>query len=149
MITTREETKPASRLDQVWNYPFIEAIVNRRSRRFSMGATMNGGGLAYTSPHSPAPLTNLEEAILVTAATGVTGHTLADLPYQSGAKPEAGGGNVMASFNGRTVASADGIHGTALFVLNDEGTFLLRRPQDLPPVEIVELSQMTRERRLE
>jgi hypothetical protein len=127
----------------------MEAVVNRRSRRFSMGATMNGGALAYKSSQKPVPLSTLEEAILVTAAAGISGHPLADLPYDSGNVPESGGGNVIASFNGRTVASADGVHGTALFVINDEGTFLLRRPQDLPQVEISDLGNMTHDRRLE
>ncbi len=127
----------------------MEAVVHRRSRRFSVGATLNGGGLAYKSPQDPLPLSTLEEAILVTAATGISGYPLGDLPYQSGDVPEGGGGNAMAAFNGRTVASADGVHGTALFVINDEGTFLVKRPQDLAHAEIGDLGQMTRDRRLE
>jgi hypothetical protein len=127
----------------------MEAIVNRRSRRFAMGATMNGGSLAYQSPHSPAPLAALEEAVLVTAAAGLSGYCLGELPFEPGDQHEAGGGNVMASLNGRTVASADAVHGTALFLLNDEGTYLLRRPQDLPVAEVAGLSQLARDGQLE
>jgi len=152
MSTAPEKSTPASLLNDVWNYPFMEAIINRRSRRFSMGATMPGGGLAYKSSEKPMPLTTLEEAILVNAAVGFSGYPLADLPYTSSpGKIGDGGGNVMASFNGRTGASADAVHGTALFLLNDEGTFLLKRPQDmgLTPDETDELHKLTHDRQLE
>jgi len=149
MSATHETSRNQTLLDGVWNYPFMEALVNRRSRRFSMGATLGGGGLAYKSTQKPVSLTTLEEAILVTAATGISGYPLADLPFQSGDVPESGGGNVLLSYNGRTVASADAVHGTALFIINDEGTFFLKRPQDLPQVEMGDLGQLTHDRQVE
>ena len=136
-------------LEQLWNYPFMDAIVNRRSRRFSLGAEMNGGGLAYKSKAVPVPLSRLEEAILVSAGIGITGYALGELPYTAGDKHEAGGGNVMAALTGRTVASADAVHGTALFVINDEGTYLLKRPQDFPQVDIGDLGELAHHQQVE
>src|SRR6476659_4293692 len=88
--------------DSVWNYPLMDAVMHRRSRRFSRGASMNGGGLAYVSQQAPLALSALEEALLVVAAAGVTGFVLGELPYGSGAQPESGGGNVMVTLTGRT-----------------------------------------------
>lgn len=136
-------------LERAWEYSFMDAIVNRRSRRFSMGAEMNGGGLAYKSRHIPVPLSTLEEALLITAGTGITGYALGELPYTAGEKHEAGGGNVMAALTGRTVASADAVHGTALFVINDNGTYLLRRPQDFPQLDVADLGELSLRRRVE
>jgi hypothetical protein len=149
MITKVTETSPQSKLDQVWTYPLMDAIVNRRSRRFSTGAHLDGGALSYKSQLDPLPLSRLEEAILATAAAGINGYVLVDVPFESGSRPESGGGNVMAALTGRTGASADAVHATSLFIINDEGTYLLKRPQDLPKVEIGELGQMARDRRME
>src|SRR3954470_23613428 len=99
------------------SYPLLDAIRNRRSRRFALGAEMPGGGLAYKSTQSVVPLSTLEEAVLVFGAVGLTGFCLGELPFQSSA-PESGGGNVMASLRGRTIASADAVHTTILFVTN-------------------------------
>jgi hypothetical protein len=108
---------------------------------------LNGGPLAYRSTRSPQPLSREEEALLAFAACGITGYALAELPYQAGDRPEAGGGNIMTHFVGRTVPSGDAMHDCAVFVLNDRGTWLLRRPQDFPRPEIPELVQAAQERR--
>jgi hypothetical protein len=138
-----------AKLDHVWNYPLLDAIVNRRSRRFSSGAHLDGGALSYKSKLDPQPLSLLEEATLATAAAGINGYVLVDVPFESGSTPESGGGNVMAALTGRTGASADAVHATSLFIINDEGNFLLKRPQDLPKLEIGDLGQMARDQRME
>jgi len=89
-----------------------------------------------------------EEAALAFAGCGITGFALADLPYKGGDVPEAGGGNIMTHFVGRTVASGDAMHNITLFVFNDEGVWMLKRPQDYPREEIAGLSRAARERRL-
>ena len=43
------------------NFPLIEAIHGRRSRRFARGAVIPDGPLAYTSKNEPAPLSELEQ----------------------------------------------------------------------------------------
>jgi len=146
------ETQPSQHGEAVHNlraYPLVDALVHRRSRRFSVGATMPGGGLAYASAKAPQPLSAVEEAALAFAAAGVNGFCLGDIPYQPGALNEGGGGNVIANFVGRTGASADAIHGAALFVINDEGTYLLKRPQDLTLPDVNQLQQMAVDHRYE
>lgn len=132
----------------MFDYPLFDALLDRRSRRFGRGMRLNGGPLAYASTQPPQPLTLDEEAALVFAACGVTGHALAELPYQPGDVPEGGGGNIMTHFVARTVASGDAMHNITLFVINDEGAWLVRRPQDYPREEIPSLVQAARERRL-
>lgn len=96
--------------------------------------TIPGGPLAFRSRQEPSPLTEDEEAVLAWAACGVTGPALADLCYAAGQ-----GGNIMAGLTGRTVASGDGLQTVALVVMNDRGTWLQPRPQDLPAAEIGQL----------
>jgi hypothetical protein len=50
----------------------------------------------------------------------------------------------MVHFVGRTVASADAMHFVVLFVLNDDGVWMLRRPQDFPRGEIAGLVSQAR-----
>ncbi|HSR40513.1 MAG TPA: hypothetical protein VLL48_00035 [Longimicrobiales bacterium] len=105
---------------------------------------LNGGPLAHRSAEPPQPLSLDEEAALAFAACGVTGHALAELPYRSGEEPEAGSGNIMTHFVARTVASGDAIHAVVLFVLDDDGVWMLRRPQDYPRAEVAELTDAAR-----
>jgi hypothetical protein len=134
--------------ERLARYPLLDALIERRSRRFGGGMSLNGGPLAYNSAHTPKPLSLEEEAALAFAGCGITGFALAELPYESGDVPEAGGGNIMTHFVGRTVASGDAMHNITLFVINDEGVWMLRRPQDYPRDEISGLSQAAREHRL-
>ena len=72
---------PYSLLPQVekaWNFPLFEAIVGRRSRRFGFGMELSHGPFAYKSDKDPLPLDEAETAILVAAATGVTGAILCE-----------------------------------------------------------------------
>src|SRR5580765_5125979 len=109
-------------------YPLLNALRERRSRRFGLGMKMPGGPLAFQSRHQPRPLTEAEEAALVFAACGVTGHALADLCYARGE-----GGSIMAGLVARTIASGDGLQTVALVVTNDQATYLIRPPRGLPP----------------
>lgn len=130
------------------HYPLLEALIERRSRRFGRGMRLNGGPLAYTSTHPPRPLSLDEEAALAFAGCGLTGYALAELPYDTGDEPEAGAGNIMTHFVGRTVASGDAMHAVALFVLNDEGAWWLKRPQDFPRTDLPALIEDARAHRL-
>jgi hypothetical protein len=144
-----EPTRPS--LDapaRLAEYPLLDALIERRSRRFAPGMRLNGGPLAYQSKRPPEPLTIEEEAALAFAACGVTGYALAELPYQTGDLHEAGSGNIITHFVGRTVSSGDAIHCVTLFVIDDDGTWLLKRPQDYPRAEIAELARAAREHRL-
>src|SRR5262245_3057485 len=112
-------------------YPLIAALKDRRSRRFCLGMSLDGGPLSYKSRFAPVPLSETEQALMAFAACGVTGCALADLSYGPN-----GGGNIMSGLIGRTIASGDGIQTVSLFVTSDSGTYLYRRPQDLPVKEI-------------
>lgn len=119
----------------VLHYPLIDALRLRRSRRFVMGMKSADGPLAFESRKPAVPLTEDEEALLAFAACGVTGPALADLVYTPN-----GGGTIMAGLLGRTIASGDAINTASIFVINDGGTYLLKRPQDFAPEEIPELA---------
>ncbi|MEO5802380.1 MAG: hypothetical protein ABIR24_02535, partial [Verrucomicrobiota bacterium] len=61
------------------HYSLLDAMRDRRSRRFGLGMKNEGGALAYQSRFSPKPLSEKEEAALAFAACGITGYALADL----------------------------------------------------------------------
>ena len=126
----------------------LNAIINRRSRRFAPGMTLDGGPLSYRSNLAPQPLSEEEEAALAFAACGITGHAFAELPYRAGKARESGGGNIMTHFVGRTVASGDAMHNCTVFVINDQGAWLLKRPQDFPRELISQLVTDARAHRL-
>jgi hypothetical protein len=144
-MTTEAPSHSLDVADRLARYPLVESLIRRRSRRFAKGLRLNGGPLAYTSAQSPKPLSMDEEAALAFAACGITGPVLADLPYQTGDMPEASGGNIMSHLVGRTVASGDAIHSNAVFVINDDGAWMLKRPQDYPRAEVAELAQLARD----
>lgn len=65
-------------LEHLTGYPLLEALLERRSRRFSTGMEIEAGPTAYSSDQDPQPLTETEQAILTLAACGITGPALAD-----------------------------------------------------------------------
>src|SRR5579884_1211066 len=132
---------------QLAHYSLLDALLARRSHRFGKGMRLNGGPLAYESAQEPVPLSLTEEAALAFAACGVTGYTMGELPYDAGNVAEAGGGNIIMNFVGRTAFSADAAHLVTAFVLNDDGVWLLKRPQDYPRLEVPELVRAAREQR--
>ena len=123
--------------EELHRFPLLQALRERRSRRFGLGMKIPGGPLAYESRHKPAPLTEGEEAALVFAACGITGHALADLCYA-----KDGGGSIMAGLVARTIASGDGLQTVSLVVTNDEATYLIRKPRELPAAEVPELIEL-------
>lgn len=142
------EARSAKLGQRVASYPLLKALVERRSRRFGKGMHLNGGPLEYASQERPEPLTFEEEAALGFAACGITGSITAELPYQTGSVPEAGTGNVFTNLIGRTVGSADSIHSVIVFVINDNGTWMLKRPQDYPRTDIAGLAAAARDYKL-
>ncbi|ELZ06288.1 hypothetical protein C482_00660 [Natrialba chahannaoensis JCM 10990] len=118
----------------------LEALRKRRSRRFSTGIEIEGGPTAYTSDRDPQPLTETETALLVFAACGITGPPLLDWTYNEGE-----GGNMMAGLAGRTISSADAVNSMAMFVIQDDATWLARRPQDIPADELVDIMRLIAE----
>lgn len=132
MTTTTSHTERHGR-DTIADYPLLAALHNRRSRRFGRGMAIAHGPLAYTSDQPPLPLTEEEEALLAFSACRITGAALGELEYARGR-----GGGMLAGWTSRTTASADAVQNVALIVSNDEATYLIRRPQDMSPVEVAE-----------
>lgn len=130
---------PLPLLERIANFPLLTALRERRSRRFGLGMKIPAGPLAYQSRHKPSPLSEDEEAAMVFAACGLTGHALADLCYS-----KDGGGGIMAGLVARTIASGDALQTVALTVINDQGAWLVRRPRELPAGEISDLIELGR-----
>src|SRR6266550_7772135 len=131
------DTSPSELQEPLASYPLLTALRERRSRRFGLGMKIPSGPLAYESRHKPTPLTEQEEAALVFAACGITGHALAELCYA-----KDGGGSIMAGLVARTIASGDGLQTVSLVVTNDNATYLIRKPRELPGGEIPELIKL-------
>src|ERR1041384_4487316 len=136
-MQTQTSEMPAS--TNLFDYPLLTALRERRSRRFGLGMKIPAGPLAYESKHPPRPLTEDEEAAMAFAACGITGHALADLCYA-----RDGGGSIMAGFVARTIASGDGLQTVALIVINDRGAWLVRRPRELPAADLPQLIELGR-----
>jgi len=128
MLNERPQANP-NPTNRLSSYALLDALIERRSRRFAPGMRMNGGPLAF-------------------AACGISGYALAELPYQSGAQPEMGGGNIMLHFVARTAASGDASHAYTVFVMDAEGVWMLRRPQDYPRTDIPALIELARAHKL-
>ena len=140
--------RQTSALHDAQRVSLLNAMLARRSRRFAPGMCLPSGPLAFRSQRTPVPLREEEEAALAFAACGVTGYALAELPYGPSVAPESAGGNIMTHFVARTIASGDAMHDCTVFVINDAGTWMLKRPQDFPRNEIPELIRQAREKRL-
>jgi hypothetical protein len=133
MAVTPKIARPAVRPDALQaalSFPALDAIFTRRARRFALGATLTGP-LAFRSEKEPVPLAVEEEAMLVAAATGITGVVREEWPFRTGAG-EATGADKLASFTGRSFPSPLAIHGTELFWTNDEGVFVLPQRDRVP-----------------
>lgn len=104
-------------LGDALSYPFFQSVFDRKSRRMGLGMSMPGT-LSYDSPYEAVPLTELEEALLLVAGTGLTGLNLGDIDPSMGA-------DAMVQWTARTWPSSCSNHGTELFFTNDSGTYFL------------------------
>jgi hypothetical protein len=112
-------------LEDLFSYPLVSAFTERRTRRISRGTSVTSGNLSHTSQNAPAPLSKLEEAVLI-MGSGATGFIMHDGPLQT----PAGGdelGTPFVNIVGRTAPSPDNAQATHFFMLNDEGTWLIKR----------------------
>ena len=117
---------PPGMLDAL-RYPFFQTVFDRKSRRVGLGMTVGSEVLEYASPYAPVPLSELEEALLCVAGTGLTGLNLGDLD-------PARGMSTLVQWTTRTWPSSCSNHGTELFFTNDDGLYMLRM-FDLVPEE--------------
>ena len=112
---------------QVWEFPLGEALTGRRARRFAMGMEVPGGPLAFKSKQEPLPLSETEQAILICAATGVTGWHFG-VPFST-SSPNAYPSYTL-RFSGHTYPTRVG--SLQLFYTDDDGIYMVNAA-DLPP----------------
>jgi hypothetical protein len=126
-VMNDQTISPNAGFDEAMRRPLMEVLFRRRTHRVSRGIKqLKAGSMTYTSAQKPHPLSKLEEAVLI-AAIGHTGLTMPDRPFQD---PQTGD-FIMAKPNltmdGRTAGSPDNAQGTSFFMLNDEGTFFIKK----------------------
>lgn len=112
------------------NFPLIDAIHGRRSRRFAKGASIPDGPLAYRSTEAPQPLTETEQLLLLTTVAGNTGWSHL-IPHNRFYAPKIP--NYAGAAGGRSFPSAAGFHTTEIFFTDDDGTYLMPT-RDMTPV---------------
>ena len=104
------------------NFPLADALFGRRSRRFSLGASIPDGPLAFKSRREPMPLDELEQMLVLTAAAGNTGwnylimHNPLYAPHIS---------NYAGAAGGRVFTSAAGFHTSEVFFTDDSGVYMM------------------------
>src|SRR5215208_8325295 len=108
-------------LQDVLEFPLVEALFGRRARRFSLGASLPDGPLAFTSRHDPLPLSELEQMLVLTAAAGNSGWHYMIMRHARYAPHLS---NYSGAAGGRTFPSAAGFHTSELFFTDDEGVYL-------------------------
>lgn len=102
------------------NFPLVEAIYGRRSRRFALGAEIPDGPLKYKSKHEPKAISELEKMLLLTTVSGNTGWSNL-IPHNKFYSPKIP--NYAGASGGRTFPSAAGFHTSEIFFTDDSGVY--------------------------
>jgi hypothetical protein len=137
-------------LDALLVRPLVETIWRRRTHRVSRGSSITAGSMSYQSDNPRAPLGELEEAVFI-AMTGCSGLTMPDRPFSD----PRNGLPIMSKPNvhmeGRTAGSPDNAQGTHFFLINDSGTYFLRRldPEPGLPFDVDTLVSRAREAKVQ
>ncbi|MGI9533729.1 MAG: hypothetical protein ACR2NW_02160 [Thermodesulfobacteriota bacterium] len=109
-------------LEDAVEFPLLEALIGRRSRRFSLGAEIPDGKFGFSSKHDPLPLSELEQIMILTSVTGNTGWQYL-IPYNKNYLPNIP--NYEMSAGGRICPSSAGFHTSELFYTDDNGVYFL------------------------
>jgi hypothetical protein len=153
-VATQTQTFPAGYFEAL-QFPLVSALFGRRARRFSLGATIPDGPLAFESRQSPLPLTELERMMVLTAMGGNTGwHFM--ITRNAHYAPHLA--NYSGAAGGRTFPSAAGFHTSELFFTDDTGTYFFatrdapsladKGPDGVPDVECLLAAHHSRIRKL-
>ncbi|HKY46973.1 MAG TPA: hypothetical protein VJQ79_03215 [Acidimicrobiia bacterium] len=116
---------------ELLEFPLTTALFGRRSRRFGLGMEIPSGPLAFRSGKNAMPLSELEQALLISAATGVSGWTFG-VPF--GPRTPESHAEFTLRFTGRTAPTAAGLGTPALFFTDDDGCYLTRTRDLSPPL---------------
>lgn len=101
-------------------FPLIEALLGRRARRFGMGMEIPDGKLQFKSDKEPMPLSELEQMMVLAAATGNTGYHYMIARHARYAPHLS---NYSLRAGGRTFPSAAGYHTANFFYTDDNGLY--------------------------
>jgi hypothetical protein len=126
-----DESNP---MEQLLQFPLMHAIFGRRARRFGLGMEIPSGPLAYKSNREPLPLSELEQAILIAAGTGVTGWNFG-VPFGPDRPKEHA--HYAHRLTGRTFPTAGGFGTPVMMYTDDNGTYLTNT-RDISPTGINE-----------
>lgn len=121
-----------SQLEALLGFPLMQALFGRRARRFGRGMEIPSGPLGFRSEREPLSLSEIEQQILVAAATGVSGWSFG-VPFTPRV-PESHA-ELTLRFTGRTAPTAAGLGTPALFFTDDEGCYCTRT-RDVRPDRI-------------
>jgi hypothetical protein len=113
-------TAETEALRELADFPLVEALYGRRSRRFALGGEIPDGPLAYRSRHAPVPLTDLERMLVLSAMGGTTGWHYSITRHARYAPHVS---NYAGGAAGRTFPSAAGFHTAELFFTDDSGVY--------------------------
>jgi hypothetical protein len=120
-IGAQEPTAAETRaLRELSEFPLLQSLYGRRSRRFALGAEIPEGPLAYRSSREPMPLTELERMLVLSSMGGTTGWHFA-ITRNATYAPHFP--NYSGAAGGRTFPSAAGFHTAELFFTDDSGTY--------------------------
>jgi hypothetical protein len=118
----KEDQKAPPGFEASLKFPLMEALLGRRARRFSVGASLPDGPLAFTSRQEPLPLTELEKMLVLTAMGGNTGWHYLIMRHARYAPHLS---NYCCAAGGRTFPSAAGFHTSELFFTDDAGIYFM------------------------
>ena len=108
--------------EKMLQFPLINALLGRRSRRFFMGAEIPDGVFAYASRQKPVPLTELEKMLIVSTCGGNT--SWHNMIYRARRyAPHLS--NYAGAAGGRIFPSAAGFHTSQTFFTDDDGVYVL------------------------
>lgn len=125
-----------SELEALLEFPLLHALFGRRARRFGVGMEIPSGPLTFKSRREPLPLSELEQTLLVAAATGVSGWSFG-VPF--GPRTPDAHAEFTLRFTGRTAPTAAGLGTPALFFTDDDGCYCTRT-RDVRPALMQELN---------
>ncbi len=136
--TQKQNTMNTSKaFSHLMEFPFMQALFGRRARRFGLGMEIPSGPLAFRSKKEPLPLTEIEQMLLVAAATGVSGWNFG-VPF--GPRTPQSHAEFTLRFTGRTAPTAAGLGTPILFFTDDKGCYCTRT-RDIRPAQLQELGQ--------
>lgn len=116
-----------------------DRLSERRTARIFKGGKVESGPLKYESLKTPEPLTKAEQGALLFAAMGITHYANADLDQGSVIVDGKPASNIMVGLVGTTAPSADGGQFVSFIMMDDEGTYIVRRPSDFKREELLVL----------